>query len=244
MRRAIGFLTVLGGPSTPDGRTFDWFPLAGIAIGAAVGGVWWATDEVWPPAVAAALVVVADLAITGALHYDGLIDSADGLLPHLDRQRRLAVMAEPSVGAFGVTVVAGVLLLRYAALVSMRPSVLLIAGLWCQSRAAMALAATSLPIARPGSLISGFAPLGATRATARPALAGMGLVLSLVLAAVGTLAGPGAAAGVAAVLAGSAGIGALLWLAHRRLGGVTGDVLGAAGVVGETCGLVVAAARW
>src|SRR5262249_5245199 len=100
------------------------------------------------PAVAAAITVAADLALTGLLHIDGLADSADGLLPHLTRERRLAVMAEPSIGAYGVAVAGAVLLLRFAALASMQPSILLVAGAWCGSRTVMAVAARALPYAR------------------------------------------------------------------------------------------------
>ena len=102
MRRALAFLTPLGGASTPSPGALSWFPLVGALIGVAVGGVWWLAAKGWGPAPAAALAVAADLALTGLLHVDGLADSADGLLPHLDRQRRLEVMAEPGIGAFGL----------------------------------------------------------------------------------------------------------------------------------------------
>ena len=70
------------------------------------------------------------LALTGLLHVDWLIDSADGLLPHLDRERRLEIMAQPDVGAYGVAVAVVVIGLRYAALASMAPNVFLLAGVW------------------------------------------------------------------------------------------------------------------
>jgi cobalamin 5'-phosphate synthase/cobalamin synthase len=234
VRRAIAFLTPLGGAAVPDRRTLSWFPLAGAAIGAVIGGVWWATARVWPAAVAAALTVVADLAITGMLHVDGLIDSADGLLPHLPRQRRLEVMAEPTVGAFGMTTAAAVIVLRFAALASMAPSVLLIAGAWCGSRTVMAVGARALPYARPGGGLAS-ALLGGDW---RP-VAGYGVPGALGLAALvdGLRGGGAVAAGIAA------GAGVLL-LGRRRLGGFTGDVLGAAGITGETVSLVVAAAKW
>jgi len=167
------------------------------------------------------------------LHVDGLADSADGLLPHLDRARRLEVMAAPDVGAFGVAAVVAVLLLRWAALATTAPSPLLLGGLWCASRTAMAVTARTVPYARPGGLASAFLG-GRTLSTAL-----IGAVLATGLA----FAGPGVAgiAAVAGVVAGAAGVVAL---ARRRIGGFTGDVLGASGMVGETAGLVVAAARW
>jgi adenosylcobinamide-GDP ribazoletransferase len=233
MRRALAFLTPLFGASEPRPETLTWFPFAGAALGLVLGAVWWGAERIWPAAVAAAIVVAADLALTGLLHVDGLADSADGLLPHLDRARRLEVMAAPDVGAFGVAAVVAVLLLRWAALAATTPSPLLLGGLWCASRTAMAVAARKIPYARPGGLASAFLG-GRTLSTAL-----IGAVLATGLA----FAGPGVAgiAAVAGVVAGATGVVAL---AHRRIGGFTGDVLGASGMVGETTGLLVAAARW
>jgi adenosylcobinamide-GDP ribazoletransferase len=233
MRRAIAFLTPLGGAATPDERTLTWFPAVGALIGLAVGGAWWGADRLWPPAVAAAIAVAADLALTGMLHFDGLIDSADGLLPHLPRDRRLEVMSEPTVGAFGIAVAAAVLLLRFAALASMAPNVLLVAGAWCGSRTVMAVAARGLPYARAGGLASDlrggdWRPVGL-----------YGLILAVSLGALSGRAGAELAVGLGIVAAGS-----IVVLSHRRIGGFTGDVLGAAGVVGETVALGVASARW
>jgi adenosylcobinamide-GDP ribazoletransferase len=236
MRKAIAFLTPIPvGGGAPDGRTYAWFPIVGAVMGLALGGTWWLADRAFPPAVAAALVVAADLALTGMLHVDGLADSADGLLPHLDgRDRRLAVMAAPDVGAFGVSVVVGVLLLRFAALASQPVSVLLLAGLWCGSRTLMAAGAGALPYARhEGGLASTFAGRDW-----RP-IALYGLIAAVSLGAFAD----GRRTEVAVGAAFAAGTLVLL-AARRRIGGYTGDVLGAAGVVAETVGLIVAAAKW
>ena len=159
MRRAIAFLTPLGPSVAPTSTTFGWFPLVGAAIGLIVGGVWWAADRAWSPMAAAAVTVIADIAITGYLHLDGLADSADGLLPPLARSRRLEVMRDPAVGAFGAVTVMAVLLLRFGALAS-RPAVpLVVAGLWCGSRTAMVAIARTLAYARPdGGLVTAFVP--------------------------------------------------------------------------------------
>jgi adenosylcobinamide-GDP ribazoletransferase len=236
MRRAIAFLTPLpvgGGP--PNGITFDWFPLVGALIGLGVGSAWWLADLAFPPTVAAALVLVADLALTGMLHVDGLVDAADGLHPHhRDTARRLEVMAAPDVGAFGVAAVIVVLLLRFAALASQPVSVLLIAGLWCGSRTVMAVGARAFPYARgEGGLASAF-----TGGDWRPvALYGIVAAVALGALADGRRTGVAVGASVAAGLV-------VLVAARRRIGGYTGDVLGAAGVIGETVGLLVAAAKW
>jgi adenosylcobinamide-GDP ribazoletransferase len=236
VRRALAFLTPLGGASRPSGSALLWFPLVGAALGLALGGIWWAVARAWSAPVAAAVVVAADLGLTGLLHLDGLADSADGLLGHLTRERRLAVMAEPGVGAFGIGVVVAVLLLRFAALVGLRPSWLLLGGLWCASRTWMAVATRAVPYARAeGGLASAF-----REGPGRPTVVGtIGLAGSCAL-----LLAWHPVAGAVSLASATLVAGAVLFLAWRRVGGFTGDVLGAMGLVGETVGLVVATARW
>lgn len=233
MRRALAFLTPIGGAAPPSPTAMVWFPCAGALIGAFVGAAWWTGARLWPAAVAAAIALTADLVLTGLLHIDGVGDSADGLLPHLERERRLEVMAEPQMGAFGVTAIVAVLLLRFAAFTAMTPSILAVAGIWCASRTTMAVATRSMPYARGVGLASAFqggSPVGVGL---------YGVIAAAVLAGIGR-GGPGLAA-IAATLVGAA---AVLWLARRRIGGFTGDVLGACGVVGETVGLLILAAKW
>lgn len=231
MRRALSFLTPLFGASAPSPTAVLWFPIVGALLGAVTGVVWWAGDRLFPAAVAALLVVVADLALTGMLHFDGLVDSADGLLPHLEPEQRLKVMAEPTTGAFGVAVGVVVLALRAAALATLRPSVLLLSGLWCASRTLMAVTMTRVPYARPeGGLASAFIGM-----RVRP-IAAEGVLSAVVLAALWT-----PFAGAASVLVGLGAGVMVVRLAQQRIGGFTGDVLGAAGLVAETVGLVMAA---
>jgi adenosylcobinamide-GDP ribazoletransferase len=233
MRDALAFLTVVGGPAPPTPRSLRWFPLVGAAIGAAVGSVWWLADQGFPALLAAALAVAADLAITGLLHADGLADTADGLLPHADRARRLEIMRTPDVGAFGAAALGIVLLTRTAGFVARPADIALVAGLWCASRTVAATAPAWLDYARDDGLASPFLTAPASR------LVALGLLPAAALAVVG-VGWPGAAAVGAAVLA---AVGVLA-LARRRLGGFTGDVLGAAIILAETVGLVVAGARW
>ena len=244
MREALGFLTPLGGARRPTPGALLWFGPVGALIGLALGGLWWAAGAVWPRPLAAAVVLVADLAVTGMLHLDGLADAADGLLGHLDTDRRLAVMAQSDVGAFGIGAVAVVLLVRWSALAALGPSPLLLAALWCASRTAMAVAASELPYARPdGGLATAFrgeGPLGSRhRDLVRRGVLAATLCGAAAIGAVWSLP-----AGPVGVLAGLVTFGAVVAFAHRRIGGFTGDVLGAAGVVAESAGLLVAAGRW
>ncbi|MFP3902537.1 MAG: adenosylcobinamide-GDP ribazoletransferase [Acidimicrobiia bacterium] len=235
MRAAVGFLTVLGGAERPDGRAPAWFGAVGALVGLAVGGVWWGADRLWAPALAATLAVGADALLTGMLHLDGLADTADGLLPPADRARRRAIMASPDVGAFGLVAVVLVLAARIGALAELPPSPLLVAGLWALVRAGMALAIVWLPYAGAG-IARGFRPSG----TASTVAAGVSAVVAgaLIVIAAGALSGLAALGGAVAAFA------AILGLGVRRLGGFSGDVLGAAGVTGETAGLLMAAAQW
>jgi adenosylcobinamide-GDP ribazoletransferase len=235
VRAALAFLTPFPGARRPTPQALRWFPLVGAVLGIALGGLWWATAKIWPLPVAAVIVVVADLGLTGMLHLDGLADSADGLLPHLTRARRLEVMREPTVGAFGVGAVVLVLLGRFAVFATLRPAPLLVAALWCASRTAMAAVVDRVPYARPES---GLASL--FMGSPVPALA-----VGVVVIAAGALAGAWAVpAGPVAVVSSLLVFGAVVVWARWRIGGFTGDVLGAAGMVAETVGLVVAAARW
>ncbi|HWW54938.1 MAG TPA: adenosylcobinamide-GDP ribazoletransferase, partial [Acidimicrobiales bacterium] len=206
--------------------------------GLTVGTVWWLGGRIWPSEVAAAVAVLADLVITGMLHVDGLCDAADGLLPHLEPSRRLEVMAAPDVGAFGVAALVAVLLLRFGAFSSTHPNPLLIGALWTASRTQMATVIVGVPYARhEGGLASAF--LGGDPSRQLLAIAAGGTAVALALAALWhPLAGP------LAVAAGTLAAAGVVVLACRRVGGFTGDVLGAAGMVGETVGLLVAAARW
>jgi adenosylcobinamide-GDP ribazoletransferase len=256
LRQAVAFLTPVGGAAAPSRAAFPWFPLVGALLGLLLGGLWWATEGPLGPLAAAALVVAADLALTGALHFDGLLDSADGLLPHLPPARRLAVMADPHAGAFAVATGTTTLLLRAAALAALgaaRP--FLLAALWSLSRAAMAVTALTGRYARSHGLASAFLAQPGTPDTnpGPPTSAGSQPPPSrtdprwITPAAVGTVVALGLAVAddtqsvIAVVVAGLAAAAVAL-LARRRISGFTGDTLGAGGVVAETIGLLMAVA--
>jgi len=234
---ALTFLTVLGRGRAPTRSSLVWFGPVGLLVGAVCGLVRWGAGAWWVAAVAAVLTVGVDLVLTGALHLDGLADSSDGLLPHLTRDRRLAIMAAPDVGAFAVATVVVVLLLRAGTLATADLHgwhwVAVLAGLWCGARAAMAILVTSIPYARPGGgLATAFA--GGRWWAAVPAV---------VLAVLAVGAGDGSR-GLLALAIGALAAAGVVALACRRIGGFTGDVAGAAGIVLETVGLLVVAARW
>jgi len=241
VRRALSFLTVLGRAAEPNERTLSWFPLVGIAVGAIVGTSWWVAGRVWPAALAAVIAVAVDAAVTGCLHLDGLADAADGLLPAVGRTRRFEIMADPRVGAFGVVALVLVLSLRVTALAVTVARPLVLVGLWCGSRTMMGVVARSVPYAHAdGGTASAFvgAPGEMHSAASRYGVVAYGMGAAFAFAVVGA-----GGRGVVVLAAELVAMLAVVFFSVRRIGGYTGDVLGAMGVIGETVGLLALAAR-
>jgi len=230
---ALTFLTVLGPrrhSQQPGSSGFAWFWLVGGGIGFILAGVWLALSAVAGPGVAALIVVTVDLALTGMLHFDGLADSADGLIAPMDRQRRLEIMRKPDIGAFGVCVLVICLMGRWVGLQEGGFNPLILVAVWSMSRAIAATIPGFVSYARSdGGLASAFLP-GATR------WLGLSLIPAIVLAlATNPIVG---AVSIVALMAGALSV---LVLARHQIGGFTGDVLGAVIVVSETAALLAAA---
>lgn len=235
---ACGLLSRLPIPVDADfasarGARAAWaYPLAGGLVALIAGGIGaLALMAGLPPSVAAGLVLAGQVILTGAMHEDGLADSADGLWGGWTKERRLEIMKDSRIGSYGVLALILSLLLRCSALTALGPSllpVLLAAALL--SRAAMVGLMTELPNAREGGL---------SRSVGRPgrrtAWAGTGIALGLSLVIVGPAALPFALA------AGLAGLGCAA-IAQAKIGGQTGDILGASQQVCEIAILAVATA--
>lgn len=235
---AAGFLTTLPVPShelTPDAmrRAAPWFPLVGLGIGALLAGAAWVAGWLFPPLVTAMLIVALWAALTGALHLDGLADCGDGLLPPVSQERRLEIMRDPRVGAFGVTLLVLVLLLKTAALASLATPwpALLLAPTWARW---LILVAARRPSARPGGMGASLGPVLASPQLALAALPPLALTVGVGVWHWQVI--PAAGAAVLAALG-------VQWLAQRRLGGVTGDVFGAVVEVSETVFICIATVR-
>ena len=192
--------------------------------------------EVFPDYLSAAVLLLSLVASTRALHLDGLMDTCDGLFGGFTPERRLEIMRDSRVGAFGVAGAVGLLLLKYGALVSLLGlnelgkewSLLLFPML---SRWSMVVALGAFPYVRAQGLGSPFHQGGVRWATAAAAAAA---VISAVL--LGGIGGAGMLAG-ASVLAWLLG-----WAMSGRLGGLTGDTYGAVNEVVEVVVLMVAVA--
>lgn len=199
-------------------------PLAGLAV-AAPGAVLLALA---PGPLGAILAVGLAVWLSGGLHEDGLADLADGMGGR-DRARRLEIMRDSRIGSYGVLALGLVTALRIAALAALPFAGAAFLALAMLSRAGMALLMAMPPARREGLGAGAGRPV-------RRVLAAAGVIA---LASAASLIGPGRmAVAVPAVVLAQA---AIAWLAARRLGGQTGDVLGAAQQAGEASGLVALA---
>ena len=232
---AVAFLTrarIRGRANTDLARAAPLFPAVGALIGAAVGGSVTLLALALPPLAAAGIAVALETAITGALHLDGLADSADGLAGR-NRDHALAIMRDHAVGAYGTCALALDLVTKTAALAALSGggAILAVIAAYAVSRAAALPLAATLGPARPGD---GAGRLLAGRLGLRAAAAGTLLAAVIAIATTGWLAAP--------ILACLAAVTALVGIAaRRRLGGVTGDTFGAAIELTTTLALVVVA---
>ena len=240
-RAAIGFLTILpvsprDAAAPPDAagalaRAPAWFPAVGLLLGAMLAFLDLALRALHLPVLLNSALLLATLAaLTRALHLDGFMDTCDALLGGFDRERRLAILRDPHVGAFAVVGVVCLLLVKLAALTALpggyRTGVLILFP--CLSRAAMVLAMEWFPYVRHEGLGTPF-----VRHDGRRPRAGLLLAAAAALALTGL---PGLAlAALAAAVAWSVGAGAT-----RLLGGVTGDIYGAVNEIAEVAVLGLA----
>ena len=208
-------------------------PAVGVALGLVAAAVGLGLRELGAPLLLAAVAAVATPAVlTRGLHLDGLADTADGLGSYADRETALAIMRKPDIGPFGVITLVLVLLAQVAAATAVlaRPLTAAAAGVVASvaaGRVAIAIACRrSVPSARPeglGALVAGTVPTT------------VGVVAGLVVATVAVPAVPGHPwQGPLAVALAVLAVLALIRHATRRLGGITGDVLGAATEVATT----------
>ncbi|HET9551537.1 MAG TPA: adenosylcobinamide-GDP ribazoletransferase [Anaeromyxobacteraceae bacterium] len=237
---AIAFLTRLPVPGAAGfdgadvGRAAPLFPAAGALLGAILAAAGWLLAPRLPPLLTAALLLALAALLTGALHLDGLADTADGLGGGRTREDALRIMRDHAVGAYGASALVLTLLVEVAALSALagRPG----AAAWIvlaftASRWSPVALSRFLPSARAG------AGLGAATA------AHVSTVALLVATAIaGVAAVPLRLPGLAALLAAFAFAAAFGALCRRRIGGVTGDTLGASAQLVEALVLVLGAA--
>jgi adenosylcobinamide-GDP ribazoletransferase len=241
---SAALLTVLRVPARTAAGTrgvLPWAPLVGLVLGAVATAVGVLGSRLISPFAGAVATVAVLATLTRGLHLDGLADTADGLGPLRGRARALEVMHRSDIGPFGVVTVVLTVLLQVAALTALLP------GQWVAPVAAVLAARVSMArTGLPGTVMAETSSLGrAVQGTVSPAwLIGCAVVAAVVVGgAQWLLSGP--ADGAKLLAAGAVGIGAAELLRSRataRLGGITGDVMGAMGEVTATATLLVAAA--
>ncbi len=233
---ALQFLTIIPLPfpvrceERDLGRAMALFPLVGLTIGAILAGADYLLALRLPRPVTDLLLIAVLAAVTGALHLDGLADCCDGLAARGGKERFLAVMKDSRIGAVGVVGLVLALLIKYQALLAIPPG---------EKRAALLF----FPLAARFSQVQ--MAVGAERARSD----GLGSTFiggagALQLIAAGVIAG-----GCAWLLFGPRGI--ICWAAlcfftwgtkrwfHRKLGGITGDVIGCVSELNELLCLLV-----
>ncbi len=234
---ALGFLTTA---PLPRGRTGSlagsaarWFVPVGLLLGGALAiaslGTYWA----WPGPVAAAAVVAAWTGLTGALHLDGVADTADAAFASVSRERRIEILRDVHHGTFGIVAIAMVVLLKWSALASFSGReaaagavVACVAG-----RAALLPILGRFASPRPGGMAA------TMREGATPLATAAGLSIAL---GIGLLSyGPAGAGVVAGTIIASLLVAA--WLA-RRFGGISGDACGAIVETAEMLALLAVSA--
>ncbi len=241
LRQALLFLTVLpltapAGSTQQLGRSLAYFPLIGLGLGLLLAGANYLLGIFFPPSVCALLVLLLLIYATGALHLDGVADTADGMYGIRDRASRLRIMKDSRVGAMGVVALCCLLLLKVVTL-SAIPVVaqwqvliaLPVVGRWM-----MVALAVLAPYARSeGGTGSVF-----VEGVGRRELFIATLILAVVLLVFFQLWGLTLLAGL--ILA----VIALERYFKQRLGGVTGDILGAVCEWSEAFFLIICSAAY
>ena len=233
---AVGFLTVLPvAPNAPDqagamASARAYFPLVGLGLGGIIAGLDLVAREVLPPLIVGALLVIALVVLTRAIHIEGFLDACDGLFGGFTRERRLEILRDSHVGAFAVVGGASLLLLKWSLLTELPEGdrTCLLVLFPCLSRMGMLAAMAAFPYAREQGMGTVF------QAGRRWWQVGFGLTTA-VIASVLLIGGAGGILLAAAVVL-SLVLGR--WVTGL-LGGMTGDTYGAVNEVGEVAVLLL-----
>ena len=244
---AFRFLTRLRLPGPPTGpqdlgAAVGWFPLVGAGVGLATAAVHAAGLAWWPGPVAAVPALAFGLLLTGGFHEDGATDAADGLGGGWTRERVLEIMRDSRIGAYGAMALWVLLALRWAALAALGRSALLalpVAMAW--GRWSIPVMLTALPPVSDGLA------RGVHQGMDRWAPAWASVLAVLVSLAAWRLGGPAWPGGVRLLwmppAAALVAVGAWILYLRQRLGGHSGDLLGAGNQLAEAAVLLALLAR-
>lgn len=206
-----------------------YFPLVGICVGALAAAALWLGAQVLPLSLAVGLSMAASILATGAFHEDGLSDFADGMGGGHSREKMLAIMKDSRVGVYGVIALVLVLLLKYQALLELcsAQSPLFVAAALIAAHAISRLMAASIMLTQ--RYIRDDDSARAKPAAQKISPASFAIALITGLAALGILFAAGAHIATILAAVGTAFLMRvyLAWRLQKRLGGYTGDCLGA-----------------
>jgi len=227
---ALRFMTIVPVPSSDAATAPDWlsrcvkyFPAVGIGIGAASAVMLLLACAIWGQVIAALLAVATSIVVTGALHEDGLADTADGFGGGRSVEKRLAIMKDSRIGAYGALALAFGVALRVTAMAEM--------PLW--SGAAALIAAHAAARITPAFVMNALPYAGDTAAMkvsysdAPVSTNDLRFALIVVVCALVPLAFISILSVTSGLLLGAAFAAAIALRARRLINGYTGDVLGA-----------------
>jgi adenosylcobinamide-GDP ribazoletransferase len=227
---ALRFMTIVPVPSSDAATPTDWlsrcvkyFPAVGICIGLVAAAVLLLAGAIWGPVIASLLAVAASMVVTGALHEDGLADTADGFGGGWSVEKRLAIMKDSRIGAYGALALAFGVALRVTTLTEM--------PLW--SGAAALIAAHAAARITPAFVMNALPYAGDTAAmkvsySDVPVSAhDIRFALIVVACALVPLAFTSIASVIVGLLLGAIMAVAIVLWARKLIDGYTGDVLGA-----------------
>ena len=204
---------------TPErfGRSVCYFPIIGAIIGLVIALLQTLVSPWISIHTSAVTLVIASIVLTGGLHCDGFMDSADGLLSGRSRERMLEIMKDSRVGANGVVAFVCLVIFKWSILLDFPQNVLLhaLVAAPIAGRIAMVAAITLFSYARPQGIGKAFSEFAGRKSLIIAGVSGFGLIALI-----------GVKESVASLIALSIGL-LFASFASRRLGGLTGDIYGA-----------------
>lgn len=217
---ALQFMTILplGKPLSMDPRGITpFFPVVGLVLGLFTALSDLIAVRLWSPQVAAIIDVVLLIVLTGALHLDGLGDTADGIFSHRGREKALEIMKDSRIGAMGLVTIVAVLGIKTAGIAALHENrLLMLMVIPAFSRTGILFAMHQLPYGRPDGGLGG--PFFRERLVLKTL---WGALPATLLALLAGLRGMGLCLGFALITA------MLIGYYRRQMNCVTGDMLGA-----------------
>jgi adenosylcobinamide-GDP ribazoletransferase len=248
---AIQFLTRIPVPPLPGyqaawvSQSARYFPLVGVLVGLVNVAVWWLATRVLPPAVSIGVMLAASLLVTGAFHEDGFADFCDGFGGGIAKDRILEIMKDSRIGAYGAMGLFMMLALKWTTLAALPGATLplLMVSAHMVSRWSATALIWRLPYVRVDDAAKAKPFDGSLRGSDWLA---SGIIGALAIACVAWLGDLVPDAAALALVSGSAAAALTAAIAaaycRRRIGGYTGDCLGAVQQLTELCFLLAALA--